>query len=85
MKKRSLFLIPAGALVLCGCTSTFIRNAANSDCERRVHTDRERCLQNINSSDEALQARKNAKRDAARAAEAPTAKQLEAAEGKRKP
>lgn len=85
MNMGNLFLASAGAFVLCGCTSTFIRNAANSDCERRVQTDRERCLQNVNSSDEALQARKNAKRDAARAAAAPTAKELEVAEGKRTP
>jgi len=83
MKKWIRLLAVTAAFALCGCTSTFIRNAANSDCERRVQADRERCLQNVQSSDEALLARKNARRDAQRAADAPTREELEAAEGKR--
>ena len=85
MKRMNFPLAVTCALVLCGCTSTFIRNAANSDCERRVQTDRERCFQNVDSSDAALRAKKNAKRDAERTAGAPTKEELELAEGKRAP
>jgi hypothetical protein len=66
MKSTCLYLALTGAFIVCGCssTSTFVKNAANSNCERRVQTDRERCERNVQSSDDALMMRKNAKREA---------------------
>jgi hypothetical protein len=49
----------AAALVLSGCTVT---NTGNSECEFRMHTDRERCLQNTESNKRALQERREEKR-----------------------
>lgn len=51
----------AAALVLSGCTVT---NTGNSECEFRMHTDRERCLQNTESNKRALRERREGKRRA---------------------
>ena len=87
MKGACLCPAVAAAFILCGCssTSTFFTNAANSNCERRVQTDRERCERNVQSSDDALLMRKNAKREAQRAREAPARKEVVAAEDNRFP
>ena len=86
---KSACLVPAiaAAFILCGCTSssTFVKNAANSNCERRVQADRERCERNVQSSDDALLMRKNAKREAQRAREAPARKEVDASEDNRFP
>jgi len=59
-------VVVASILVISGCVnSTVVRNTENSECERRVHTDRERCLRNNKSSDEALSER-NSSRQAAK-------------------
>lgn len=63
MKRKTLLIAVACVSVLGGCTSTALRNAANTECERRVHSDRERCLRNNRSSDEALAARNASDRD----------------------
>lgn len=62
VKESVAILIAAGALVLGGCTSTLMRNAANTGCERRVDSDRVRCLRNNRSSDAALAARNASER-----------------------
>jgi hypothetical protein len=85
MNFMSRLIVTVGVMVLSACGSTFIKNSANTECERRVQADRERCLKNVNSSDEALQARKAAKRDSARTLKAPTREDLEIAEDKRAP
>ena len=63
MTYRAISAVVAGALMLGGCSGMKILNAGSSECEFRVHTDRERCLQNNRSNDEALKARKEARRD----------------------
>jgi hypothetical protein len=77
--KRNVFLIAlACVFALSGCTSTALRNAANSECDRRVHSDRERCLRNNRSSDEALAARNDSQRDLKKSWEAQTLERIEA-------
>jgi hypothetical protein len=49
------------ALVFSGCK---VMNTGNSECEFRMHTDRERCLQNTESNERALQERRKEKRPA---------------------
>lgn len=58
--KGTLFVL-AGAMVLCGCSLGII-NTGNSECAFRVHTDRERCMRNIRSNEEALEARRKERR-----------------------
>jgi hypothetical protein len=78
MKANAILLAAACVLVLSGCTSTApriagnteciecihtsIRNKANTECERRMGSDRERCLRNNKSSDEALRAERASER-----------------------
>jgi hypothetical protein len=63
MKTSAALLAVATVLVLGGCAdTTMLRNTANTECGRRVHSDRERCLRNNESSDQALAARKESGR-----------------------
>jgi hypothetical protein len=78
MKRNFVLIAAACLFVLGGCTSTVprsaenteclgcihtsIRNKANTECERRMGSDRERCLRNNRSSDEALQAKRASER-----------------------
>ena len=62
MNTTGIFSAATAALVLSGCTVT---NSGNSECEFRMHTDRERCLQNTESNKRALQERREEKRLAA--------------------
>lgn len=55
-----------------------IRDAANAQCERRVHSDRARCLRNNRSSDAALAARSALDRRSESAWEAQTLERIEA-------
>jgi hypothetical protein len=83
MKRSAGLLAVAYVLVLGGCTtSTMVRNAANTECERRVHSDRERCLRNNRSSDEALIARKNSREDSKSAWADQTLERIEGEAGK---
>jgi hypothetical protein len=83
MKRSAGLLAVACVLVLDGCTtSTTVRNTANTECERRVHSDRERCLRNNRSSDEALVARKNSRDDPKNSWVDQTLERLEAEAGK---
>jgi hypothetical protein len=78
-----IFLALAGVLVLGGCSSsTLIRNAANTECERRVQSDRERCQRNNTSSDNALATRKDSGRDSKESWAAQTLERIEAEAGK---
>jgi hypothetical protein len=85
MKNKAMLSAIAGAFILCGCSGMKIRNTGNSECEFRMHTDRERCLQNNKSNDEALAARKETKRDSKDSQATFTREEVEAAEGKRIP
>jgi outer membrane biogenesis lipoprotein LolB len=82
MKRNVVLLAVACVLVLSGCTSTAVRNAANTECERRVHSDRERCLRNNRSSDEALAARNGSERESKDSWVAQTLERIEAEVGK---
>lgn len=71
------------ALILGGCSSsTLIRNAANTECERRVQSDRERCQRNNTSSDNALATRKDSGRDSKESWAAETLERIETEAGK---
>ena len=59
MNTAGILSAAAAALVLSGCTVT---NTGNSECEFRMHTDRERCLQNTESNKRVLQERCEEKR-----------------------
>jgi hypothetical protein len=63
MKRKALLIAITCWVTLSACTSTVIRNAANTECDRRVQSDRERCLRNNRSSDEALAARNGSERE----------------------
>lgn len=78
MKQDILLLAVAGVLLLAGCSSTVIRDIANSQCERRVHSDRARCLRNVRSSDAAMAARYAEERRAGETWEAQTLERIEA-------
>lgn len=82
MKKGVIPLAVACVLVLGGCYSTVVRNTGNTECERRVQSDRERCLRNNRSSDEALAARKRPGRDAKGSWVDQTLERIEAEAGK---
>ncbi len=82
MKRSVILLVVACALVLSGCTSTLVRNTENTECERRVQSDRERCLRNNRFSDEALTARKGSERDSKDSWAAQTLDRIEAEAGK---
>jgi hypothetical protein len=62
MKAKGILFVVVGALILGGCPLRVI-NTGNSECEFRVHTDRERCRRNIRSNEEALEARREARRN----------------------
>jgi hypothetical protein len=78
MGRKSALLAVAFALFGGGCTSTVIRDAANSQCYRRVESDRARCLRNNRSSDTALAGRNAAEREAEQAWEARTLQGIQA-------
>jgi hypothetical protein len=83
LKRTIIAVAGAYTLMLGGCsTSTVIRNTANSECERRVDTDRARCLRNNRSSDEALAARNDSRRESKDAWATQTLERLEAEAGK---
>jgi hypothetical protein len=81
MKKNVVFLAVACAFVLGGCASR-IRNTANTDCERRVHSDRERCLRNNASNEEAVAARYGPRDESKESWAAETLERIEAEAGK---
>jgi hypothetical protein len=81
VKRNVLILAVACALFVGGCSTTVVRNAANTECGRRVHSDRARCLRNIKSSDAALAARNGAVRDSKKSWAAQTLKRLGAKAG----
>lgn len=85
MKGKAGVLAIACALALGGCTSTVVRNAANSECGRRVHSDRARCERNIGSSDAALAARYGAVSDSLNSWAEQTKERIEALAGERSP
>lgn len=72
MKSNVSLFVLAGALILGGCSLRVI-NTGNSECEFRVDTDRARCLRNIRSNEEALEARRK-ERSASREPERAPAK-----------
>jgi hypothetical protein len=78
MKRTSILIAVACVKVLSGCTSTVLRNEANTECDRRVQSDRERCLRNNRSSDEALAARNELERESKDSWEAQTLERIEA-------
>lgn len=82
MQRSTVLLAVACALVLGGCTSTVLRNAANTQCERRVQSDRARCLRNNSSSDAALAARRASERNPEKSWAAQTLEGIEAIAGK---
>lgn len=82
MKGNVFLLAVTCVFILGGCTSTALRNAANTECDRRVHSDRERCLRNNRTSDEALAARNGSVRESRDSWEDQTLERIEAA-GKR--
>lgn len=64
MKKIAVFLALTSVLGLAACSgSTLVRNESNTECGRRLQSDRERCERNIQSSDEALAARRDTRDD----------------------
>lgn len=72
MNKHPVLLAVVVAMTICGCTSTSVRNASNTECERRLQSDRERCVRNIKSSDQALASRNGRRDDAQKSWEAET-------------
>lgn len=81
MKANVALLVVACTLALGACSSTVLRNAANTECERRVHSDRERCLRNNRSSDGALASRRSSGRDSKRIWAVQTLERIEAEAG----
>ena len=57
----SIISAAVGVLVLSGCAEMTITNTGNSECEFRVQSDRERCLQNTETNKRALQERRKEK------------------------
>jgi hypothetical protein len=84
MKRKVILLAVACGVVVCGCSTstTMVRNTANTECERRVHSDRERCLRNNRSSDEALAVRNASERESKDSWVAQTLERIEAEAGK---
>jgi hypothetical protein len=83
MRNKGILLAFASALVLGGCVNLI--DAANQSCGRRVDTDRNRCLRNNRSNNEALGARRDAVRSSKSSWAAQTVDGIEAAAGKRDP
>ena len=81
MKIRAVLLILVGAAGLCGCAMRVV-NSGNAHCERRVQSDRERCLRNIQSNEQALGERRNPGRESRDSWAAETMEGIESAAGK---
>jgi hypothetical protein len=64
MDANRILIAIAGTLALSGCSSFRVVNSGNTNCEFRLDSDRQRCLQATRSNERIMEEQLKAKRDA---------------------